>query len=137
MSSSSFDISGVGQGAVIVTHIMEIHLPFVINGTQTKINIGLAENVPITLLYGLPFQTLAKMDIKFGTMTVFSPVFDATFRMAMKTPHCKHPDSVCYVQNGKTLSLPTILQQNRSLLSSEQRPIKRKRGNDDILPNQE
>jgi hypothetical protein len=77
------------------------------------------------------------MDIKFGSMTVYSPVFDATFRVTMKPPHCKHPDSVRYVQNGKTLSLPTILQQNRSLLSSEQPPPKRKRGNDDILPSQE
>jgi hypothetical protein len=133
----NINISGVGQGAVVVTHIMEIHMPFVINGTQTKINIGLADNAPITLLYGLPFQTSAKMDIKFGSMTVYSPVFDATFRMTMKPPHRKHPDSVRYVQDGKTLSLPTILQQNRSLFSSEQRQPKRKRGNDDILPNQE
>jgi hypothetical protein len=36
----NINISGVGQGAVIITHIMEIHMPFVINGTQTKINIG-------------------------------------------------------------------------------------------------
>jgi hypothetical protein len=62
----NINISGVGQGAVIVTHIMEIHMPFVINGTQTKINIGLAENEPITLLYGLPFQTSAKMDPDIG-----------------------------------------------------------------------
>jgi hypothetical protein len=88
----NINISGVGQGTIIiVTHIMEMHMPFVINGTQTKINIGLAENSPITLLYGLPFQTAAKMDIKFGPMTVFSPVFDATFRMIMKPPIASPP----------------------------------------------
>jgi hypothetical protein len=59
------------------------------------------------------------------------------FRMVMKAPHRKHPDSVRYVQNGKALSLPTILHQNSSLLSSEQRQNKHKQGNDDILPSQE
>jgi hypothetical protein len=43
----NINISGMGQGAVVITHIMEIHMPFVINGTQTKVNIGLAENAPI------------------------------------------------------------------------------------------
>jgi hypothetical protein len=74
-------------------------MPFVINGFQTKINIGLADNNPITLLYVLPFQTNTKMNINLGSMMVSSPVFDATFHTVMKTPHPKHPDSVRYVQN--------------------------------------
>jgi hypothetical protein len=56
----NINISGVGQGAAVVSHIMEIYMPFIINGTQTKVNIDLAENAPITLFYGLPFQTSAK-----------------------------------------------------------------------------
>jgi hypothetical protein len=49
-SSIGWKTSISAQGAIVITHIMEIHMPFVINGTQTKVNIGLAENVPITLL---------------------------------------------------------------------------------------
>jgi hypothetical protein len=71
----NININAIRQGAVVITHIMEIHIPVVFSGTQTKLIIGLAENAPITLFYGLPFQTKAKMNINLGNMTISSPVF--------------------------------------------------------------
>ena len=59
-------ISSVGAGKVVITHMMGLWLPWVVNTSETKIVIGLGENMPVNLLVGL---IATQCNINIGNLT--------------------------------------------------------------------
>ena len=82
-------IGGIGAGRVEITHLMEIWLPWVIGGNQAKCVIGLGDNMPLTLLLGLPFIQASKCNVDVDNLMVHSRVFNADWKLTMKIPHKK------------------------------------------------
>jgi hypothetical protein len=82
-------IGGVGAGKVKITHIMGIWLPWLVRSKDSKLVIGLGENMPVTLLIGLPFQIATQCVMDIGQLKCHSVVFDATWKLTLKVPHKK------------------------------------------------
>ena len=82
-------IGGVGAGKVLITHVMGVWLPWMIGNEETKLVIGLGENMPMTLLIGLPFQVSAQCLIDIGNLKCHSVTFNATWKLTLKTPQRK------------------------------------------------
>ena len=60
-----------------------------IGNEETKLVIGLGENMPRTLLIGLPFQVSAQCLIDIGNLKCHSVTFNATWKLTLKMPHRK------------------------------------------------
>jgi hypothetical protein len=82
-------IGGVGAGKVEITHIMGIWLPWLVGNKDSKLVIGLGENMPVTLLIGLPFQIATQCVMDIGQLKCHSVVFDTTWKLTLKVPHKK------------------------------------------------
>ena len=88
-SEQPIAIGGVGPGSVHITHVMGVWLPWVVSGQDSKLLIGLGDNMPVTLLIGLPFQINAQVTIDVANEKCYSAVFGTTWKMTMKPPHKK------------------------------------------------
>jgi hypothetical protein len=102
-------IGGVGAGKVEITHIMGIWLPWMVRDKDSKLIIGLGENMPVTLLIGLPFQIATQCVLDIGQLKCHSVVFDSTGKLTLKVPHKK---TICSLDAtvsspGKRLALTT------------------------------
>jgi hypothetical protein len=82
-------IGGVGAGKVEITHIIGIWLPWLVGNKESKLVIGLGENMPVTLLIGLPFQIATQCVMDIGQLKCHSVVFDTTWKLSLKVPHKK------------------------------------------------
>ena len=79
-------IGGIGAGRVEITHVMELWLPWLLNGRPTKLVIGLGQDMPLTLLIGLPFFIASKVVMDLDNQTCFSKVFNVTWKLRLKVP---------------------------------------------------
>jgi hypothetical protein len=94
-------IGGIG-GRIEVTHILEMWMPYVHNGKPTKINIGLSTGLPITCIFGLPFQIGTKSVIDLDVQRVDSKTLGCSWRLVMKPPHRRPLESLDHpVTTGK------------------------------------
>ena len=66
-----------------------VWLPWVVDTSETKIVIGLGENMPVNLLVRLPFLIAMQCNINIGNLTCFSAVFNMTWKLTLKVPHKK------------------------------------------------
>jgi hypothetical protein len=82
-------IGGVGAGKVEITHIMGIWLLWLVGDKESKLVIRLGENMPVTLLIGLPFQIATQCVMDIGQLKCHSVVFDSTWKLTLKVPHKK------------------------------------------------
>jgi hypothetical protein len=83
-------IGGVGAGKVVeITHIMGIWLPWLVGNKESKLVIGLGENMSVTLLIGLPFQIATQCVMDIDQLRCHSVVFDSTWKLTLKVPHKK------------------------------------------------
>ena len=71
-------VGGVGQGKVEITHVMGLWLPWIIRNNDSKLVIGLGDNMPLTLLIGLPFQISAQCALDIGNLKCHSDTQDAS-----------------------------------------------------------
>ena len=95
-------IGGVGAGKVMITHVLAIHLPWMIGREPTKLVVGLGDNMPMTLLIGLPFQIAAKVSIDIGNLTCHSATFNTTWEGTLKKPLKKDTRTLdAVVMSGK------------------------------------
>ena len=78
-------IGGVA-GAVKISHMISYHLPFVHQGEQASLTIGLTADLPINTLIGLSFQVKAAMTLDLQRMTLHSKIFNETFPVEMIRP---------------------------------------------------
>jgi hypothetical protein len=102
-------IGGVGAGKVEITHIMGLWLPWQVGTRESKLVIGLGENMPVTLLIGLPFQIAAQCVVDIGNQTCTSNVFGTTWKLTLKMPHKKSVRVLDQASSTglKRLALPT------------------------------
>ena len=82
-------IGGVGAGKVVITHVMGLWLPWMIGKDDTKLVIGLGDNMPMTLLIGLPFIIATQAVIDVGNATCHSKVLNSTWKLHLKRPQRK------------------------------------------------
>ena len=101
-------IGGVGAGQVTITHVMGIWLPWMIGREETKLVIGLGDNMPMTLLIGLPFQQAAGCTIDVGNAVCHSSTFNASWKITYKRPSKKDVRALdAVIASGKRLTFPT------------------------------
>jgi hypothetical protein len=102
-------IGGVGAGKVEITHIMGIWLLWLVGNKESKLVIGLGENMPVTLLIGLPFQIATQCVMDIGQLKCHSVVFNSTWKLILKVPHKKTIRSLDATVSspGKRMALTT------------------------------
>jgi hypothetical protein len=102
-------IGGVGAGKVEITHIMGIWLPWLVGDKDSKLVIGLGENMPVTLLIGLPFQIATQCVMDVGQLKCHSVVFNSTWKLTLKVPQKKtiHSLDATVSSPSKSLALTT------------------------------
>ena len=103
-------IGGVGEGKVEVTHVLELWMPWIVNGVESRLVIGLGEKMPVTLLIGLPFIVAAQCTLDLGNLKCHSHVFNDTWKLTLKVPHKKTLRSLdaASVSTGKRVSFPAL-----------------------------
>lgn len=82
-------IGGVGAGKVEITHILGLWLPWMVGNKESKLVIGLGENMPVTLLIGLPFQVATQCVLDIGQLKCHSVLFNSTWKLSLEVPHKK------------------------------------------------
>ena len=100
------NIGGLKDG-VVITHMIKYVIPFTEKGEQCYITLGLTNDLPIDTLYGLGFQTEAKMKIDFANKTVESAMLQESFKIVFKEPRRTNPDHVNYEERSTPKSLLT------------------------------
>jgi hypothetical protein len=102
-------IGGVGAGKVEIIHIMGVWLPWLVGNKESKLIIGLGENMPVTLLIGLPFQIATQCVMDIGQLKCHYVVFDSTWKLTLKVPHKKTIRSLdaAISSPGKRMALTT------------------------------
>ena len=75
---------------------------------ETKLVVGLRENMPMTLLIGLPFQVAAQCTIDIGNLKCHSSTFNTTWKLTLKSPQKRDLRSLdAAMSSGKRLAFPT------------------------------
>ena len=112
-------IGGVGAGSVIITDIMGIWLPWQIGRDETKLVVGLGENMPMSLLIGLPFQVAAQCVIDIGNLKCHSNTFNTSWKLTLKSPQKKDLRSLdAVMSSGKRCAFPTRSEEHTCELQS-------------------
>jgi hypothetical protein len=103
-------IGGVGEGRVEISHVLEFWMPWVVNGQDSRLVIGLGDKMPVTLLIGLPFIIAAQCTLDLGNLKCHSLVFNDTWKLTLKVPHKKTLRVLDAVSNstGKRVSFPAL-----------------------------
>jgi hypothetical protein len=74
------------QGGVILTHMIKYLIPYTDRGGACVLTLGLTEDLPIDTLFGVNFQTEAKMTIDLAGRKIWSGVFQDTYTLEFKEP---------------------------------------------------
>ncbi len=84
------EIGGI-QGGVWITDVIVFYMPFATNGENHGIMFGLTDDLPINVLYGLPFMIQAQIIIDLDAQTATSKVLATTFKLKMLPPKARRP----------------------------------------------
>ena len=90
------NIGGLKEG-IWLTHIANIYLPYIEDGTYVTLQFGLSKKMPIDALMGVNFQQAARMTIDLGNNKVHSPVFRDEYRISWERPRNKPIESIAAV----------------------------------------
>jgi hypothetical protein len=74
------------QGGVVLTHMIKYLIPYTDRGGACVLTLGLTEDLPLDTLFGVNFQTEAKMQIDLAGRTIWSGVFQDTYKLEFKEP---------------------------------------------------
>jgi hypothetical protein len=104
LSEKQFEDINIGGGikdGIWITHMIEYWIPFQKAGGIATMTIGLTEDLPITTLFGLPFQIKANIKPDWNAHTATSGVFKHTFKLRTQRPEwCPPLESLDY-NDGK------------------------------------
>ena len=78
-------IGGI-QGGVYITDVMTMYLPFTTDGENHRIMFGLTDDLPINVLYGLPFLLQAQITLDMDAQTARSRLLGASFKLTLRSP---------------------------------------------------
>ena len=81
----NINIGGL-QGGVALTHMIEYYIPYTDQGGTCLLTLGLTDDLPIDTLFGVNFQTKAKMQIDLAGRKIWSGYFQDTFEIEFKEP---------------------------------------------------
>jgi hypothetical protein len=87
------NIGGVG-GLIQIERIMYLYMPYTWSGEWAMIAVGLSQKLPITMIIGLPFIMNTKSIMDYDNECVYARVFQAKWKVALKTPFRKPPSAV-------------------------------------------
>ncbi len=99
LKESRFEDIKIGgiTGGVWITELITFYMPFGRpNGETHGIRFGLTEDLPINVLYGLPFFIQAQITLNLGERTAKSKVLETTFRLNMLPPERAELDTIDY-----------------------------------------
>jgi hypothetical protein len=88
-------IGGI-QGGVWITDVIVFYMPFATNGENHGIMFGLTDDLPINILYGLPFLIQAQITMDMDAQTATSKVLATTFKLNMLPPKRTNLDTIDY-----------------------------------------
>jgi hypothetical protein len=105
LNESQFEDIKIGgiQGGVWITETIVFYLPFVAtnNGEKLGIMFGLTGDLPINILYGIPFLIEAQITLDMDTQTATSRALGTTFEIHMMPPTRSALDSIDYKVGSK------------------------------------
>ena len=78
-------IGGI-QGGVFMTDVMTLYLPFTSDGENHRIMFGLTDDLPINVLYGLPFLLQAQITLDMDAQTARSRLLGTSFKLTLRSP---------------------------------------------------
>jgi hypothetical protein len=88
VNEADIPIGGIG-GGIAIKEILEVWMPYRIGEDHAKLSIGLADEVPITLIIGLPFIIAAETVPDYRNGTCRSEKFGDTWSLVLKKNHRK------------------------------------------------
>jgi hypothetical protein len=74
------------QGGVALTHMIKYFIPYTDRGGTCILTLGLTEDLPIDTLFGVNFQTEAKMQIDLAGRKIWSGYFQDSYELEFKEP---------------------------------------------------
>jgi hypothetical protein len=74
------------QGGVALTHMIKYYIPYTDRGGTCILTLGLTEDLPIDTLFGVNFQTEAKMQIDLAARKIWSGYFQDSYEIEFKEP---------------------------------------------------
>jgi hypothetical protein len=74
------------QGGVVLTHMIKYLIPYSDRGGACVLTLGLTDDLPLDTLFGVNFQTEAKMQIDLAGRKMWSGVFQDTYKLEFKEP---------------------------------------------------
>jgi hypothetical protein len=74
------------QGGVVLTHMIKYLIPYTDRGGACVLTLGLTEALPLDTLFGVNFQTEAKMQIDLAGKKIWSGLFQDTYEMEFQEP---------------------------------------------------
>jgi hypothetical protein len=124
---SDINIGGVGQGKVVITMIISIHLPYVVNGQRTRLVIGLGKNMPVTLLIGLPFFIASQCTLDIANQRCISNVFNTTWPLTFKIPFKKTVRELDQVAASGVGRLSLAACSDQEVIDIDEEPARKKK----------
>jgi hypothetical protein len=88
-------IGGI-QGGVWITEIIIFYMPFESNGQEHGIMFGLTDELPINVLYGLPFLMQAQVTLDLDAQIATSKVLATKFKLQLLRPIRTPLDTIEY-----------------------------------------
>jgi hypothetical protein len=74
------------QGGVVLTHMIKYLIPYTDRGGACILTLGLTDDLPLDTLFGVNFQTEAKMQIDLAGRKIYSGLFQDTYELEFKEP---------------------------------------------------
>ena len=74
------------QGGVSLTHMIQYYIPYTERGGTCLLTLGLTEDLPLDTLFGVNFQTKAKMQLDLAGRKVWSGFFQDSLDLEFKEP---------------------------------------------------
>jgi hypothetical protein len=99
LKESRFEDIKIGgiTGGVWITELITFYMPFARTRGETHgIMFGLTDDLPINVLYGLPFFVQAQITLNLGELTATSKVLATKFRLTMLPPERAELDTIDY-----------------------------------------
>ena len=88
-------IGGI-QGGVYITDVIVFYMPFSTNGSPHAIMFGLTDDLPINVLYGLPFMIQAQITLDIDGAKATSKLLGTTFKLNMQSPRRDSLETIDY-----------------------------------------
>jgi hypothetical protein len=106
----NINIGGL-QGGVALTHMIKYYIPYTDRGGTCILTLGLTDDLPLDTLFGVNFQTEAKMQIDLASRKIWSGYFQDSFDIEFKEPKRTDPTHVASQTDRHPKALTTLTEE--------------------------